>query len=274
MLSSIKRSISKLADVITSVPKQSVIVMQGAGISVSAGIPDFRTPVTGFYSRVEALGLPYPEAIFDINLFRDDPRAFYSVAHELLPGKFKPTPAHYFSRLLSEKGKLLRVYTQNIDGLEKLAGLKEEQLVEAHGHFRAAHCSLCGYETEIDIVIKGVETGRPVRCPCGGFVKPDIVFFGENLPQRYFDLSEEDFPKCKLLIVLGTSLTVTPFASLVDWVSPGVPRYLLNREPAGPFRTADPKSQDRFLKGDCDELVKAVADALKWRKELDGLIGQ
>jgi NAD-dependent SIR2 family protein deacetylase len=271
MLAAARRSISHLAGLISSVPRQSIIVMQGAGVSVSAGIPDFRTPVTGFYSRLEALGLPYPEAIFDIGLFRTDPSAFYAVAHELLPGKFRPTPAHYFAALLAQKGKLMRVYTQNIDGLEKLAGLDESLLVEAHGHFRSAHCASCGYETDIGLVVKSVAVQRPVRCPCGGFVKPDIVFFGESLPARYFDLSEEDFPKARLLIVLGTSLQVMPFASLVESIRPGVPRCLINREPAGTFATSDPKSKDRLLQGDCDKIVADVVAALKWTKEFEAL---
>jgi len=269
MLAAAKKQISRLAGLITSVPEKSIIIMQGAGISVNAGIPDFRTPETGFYSRVAKLGLESPESIFDITLFKRNPLPFYTVAHELLPGRFKPTTAHYFSNLLALRGKLLRTYTQNIDGLEKLAGLDESLLVEAHGHVRSAHCARCGFETDIEYVIAGIKKMVPVKCPCGSFVKPDIVFFGENLPNRYWELTDEDFPKCKLLVVLGTSLQVNPFASMVDWVGPKVPRFLINREPAGAF--ADGQSNDFFIQGDCDEAVEAIAAQLGLSEELKKL---
>jgi NAD-dependent SIR2 family protein deacetylase len=272
MLATAKKHISKLVDMISSVPAQSIIIMQGAGISVNAGIPDFRTPWTGFYSRVQALGLSQPEEIFNIRLFKRDPRPFYAVAHELLPGRFRPTPTHYFSNVLASKNKLLRTYTQNIDGLEKLAGLDESFLVEAHGHFRSAHCSSCGFETPIEYVIAAAQRGMPVKCPCGGWVKPDIVFFGENLPPKYFELSDDDFPKCKLLVVLGTSLQVNPFAAMVGWVGPEVPRFLVNREKAGGFRDEGDQANDFFIEGDCDEAVTHIIDGLGWTADLKKLL--
>merc|ERR1719413_227856 len=85
-----------------------IVVMCGAGISTSAGIPDFRTPGTGLYDNLQRFDLPRAESIFDLDFFRERPGAFYELCREMWPGSFSPTPAHYFLRLLHEKGLLLR----------------------------------------------------------------------------------------------------------------------------------------------------------------------
>ena len=89
-----------------------------SGISVSAGIPDFRSPGTGLYDNIAKYNLPDPTAIFDIDYFQENPAPFYQLAKELFPGQHKPTPTHLFIRLLHEKGLLRRCFTQNIDSLE------------------------------------------------------------------------------------------------------------------------------------------------------------
>ena len=86
------------------------------------------------------LELPYPEAVFDISFFRDNPLPFYMLAHELYPGKYRPTIAHSFIRLLSDKGLLLKLFTQNIDCLERKAGVPDDKIIEAHGSFAQQHC--------------------------------------------------------------------------------------------------------------------------------------
>nr|XP_014352347.1 PREDICTED: NAD-dependent protein deacetylase sirtuin-3, mitochondrial isoform X3 [Latimeria chalumnae] len=120
-----------------------IVVMAGAGISTPSGIPDFRSPGSGLYDNLRHFGIPYPEAVFEINYFLHDPKPFYSLAKELYPGNYKPNWAHYFVRLLYKKGMLLRMYTQNIDGLERLAGIPPSMLVEAHGSFATASCTVC-----------------------------------------------------------------------------------------------------------------------------------
>jgi len=231
---------------------RNIVVMTGAGVSVSAGIPDFRSPGTGLYDNLQKYNLPTPEAVFNIHFFRRSPTAFYTLARELYPGNFSPTPAHYFIKLLHDQGRLLRNYTQNIDGLERLAGIPAEKLVEAHGTFSSTHCIQCGSAYSPDFVKSQIFEGRipyctaPALCSsssspscdtasstCRGYVKPDIVFFGESLPRRFFQLYREDFRRCDLLIVMGTSLQVHPFAGLIDEVADHVPRLLINLEPAG-----------------------------------------
>lgn len=97
--------------------------------------------------------------------------------------------AHYFSALLHKKGVLLRHYTQNIDTLERVAGVPPEYLVEAHGSFGAAHCIDCNNEVKIPDLKESIMNDKIPLCEkCNGYVKPDIVFFGENLPVRFFEL--------------------------------------------------------------------------------------
>ena len=86
---------------------KKVVVLTGAGISVSAGIPDFRSPKTGLYANLQKYNLPKPESIFDIKYFKEKPEAFYQLANEFLDlSKFNPTPTHYFARLLQDKNIL------------------------------------------------------------------------------------------------------------------------------------------------------------------------
>lgn len=217
---------------------KQVVVMCGAGISTSAGIPDFRTPGTGLYDNLQRFNLPQAESIFELN-FRKNPGAFYELAREMWPGNFEPTPAHYFVRLLNDKGILLRCYSQNIDSLERRAGLPAEKLVAAHGNFDEAHVIDTEPEIKVDInelkaaLDKGEEGWRALKDAKGGLVKPKIVFFGEELPERFARLHRQDLATCDLLIVMGTSLVVHPFAGLVGYATRTAPRMLINRDQAG-----------------------------------------
>eukprot|EP00775_Hariotina_reticulata_P007245 gene7245-7458_t len=127
-----------VANYISSGRAKNIIIMAGAGISVSAGIPDFRSPGSGLYSRLQHLDLPWPEAVFDIRFFRHNPRPFYILAKDLLPGSRCPTAAHHFMLLLHQKGLLLATFTQNIDNLEQLAGVPACKVIPAHGSFDGA----------------------------------------------------------------------------------------------------------------------------------------
>uniref|UniRef100_A0A2I3HME2 NAD-dependent protein deacetylase sirtuin-2 n=1 Tax=Nomascus leucogenys TaxID=61853 RepID=A0A2I3HME2_NOMLE len=184
---------------------------------LAAGIPDFRSPSTGLYDNLEKYHLPYPEAIFEISYFKKHPEPFFALAKELYPGQFKPTICHYFMRLLKDKGLLLRCYTQNIDTLERIAGLEHEDLVEAHGTFYTSHCvsASCRHEYPLSWMKEKIFSEVTPKCEdCQSLVKPDIVFFGESLPASR--PSPQDFLKVDLLLVMGTSLQVQPFASLIS----------------------------------------------------------
>lgn len=267
-----------------------VICLVGAGISTSAGIPDFRSPSTGLYDNLEKYHLPYPEAIFEISYFKKHPEPFFALAKELYPGQFKPTICHYFMRLLKDKGLLLRCYTQNIDTLERIAGLEQEDLVEAHGTFYTSHCvsASCRHEYPLSWMKEKIFSEVTPKCEdCQSLVKPDIVFFGESLPARFFSCMQSDFLKVDLLLVMGTSLQVQPFASLISKAPLSTPRLLINKEKAGqsdPFlgmilglgggMDFDSKKAYRDVAwlGDCDQGCLALAELLGWKKELEDLV--
>ncbi|KAF3686792.1 NAD-dependent protein deacetylase sirtuin-3, mitochondrial [Channa argus] len=248
-----------------------VLVMAGAGISTPSGIPDFRSPGSGLYDNLQQYDLPYAEAIFDINFFHQNPNPFFALAKELYPGNYQPNLTHYFVCLLHKKGQLLRMYTQNIDGLERLAGIPPEMLVEAHGTFATATCTVCLRKYEGEELRPAVMSGKVPECPsCMGVVKPDIVFFGEELPHHFLKYVT-DFPLADLLIIMGTSLEVEPFASLAGAVRNSVPRLLINRDLVGPFAWRRlPK--DVVQLGDVVSGVEALVDALGWNQELEALM--
>ncbi|XP_063539198.1 NAD-dependent protein deacetylase sirtuin-2-like [Cydia strobilella] len=268
---------------------KNIITLAGAGISTSAGIPDFRSPETGLYHNLQKYNLPEPQAIFEINFFRQNPKPFFLLAKELFPGSFKPTVSHYFIRLLHEKGLLLRHYTQNIDTLERGAGLPEEKLVEAHGTFYTSHCIDCRKEYPLEFIKEHIFSDQiPICTACPGVVKPDIVFFGESLPDRFQDCLQEDFQRCDMLIIMGSSLEVQPFASLIDMVPDWCPRLLVNREKAG-LRSPllrlwglaagglqldgdGDATRDVARLGDCDAGCRELAVKLGWGEELQALV--
>ncbi|XP_020835827.1 NAD-dependent protein deacetylase sirtuin-3, mitochondrial isoform X2 [Phascolarctos cinereus] len=266
-----KLSLQDIAELIRTKACQRVVVMVGAGISTPSGIPDFRSPGSGLYSNLEQYDLPYPEAIFELDYFFHNPKPFFTLAKELYPGNYRPNLAHYFLRLLHDKGLLLRLYTQNIDGLERAAGIPATKLVEAHGTFASATCTVCwqsfpGEEFQVDVM-----ADRVPRCPiCTGIIKPDVVFFGEQLPQRFF-LHVADFPMADLLIIIGTSLEVEPFASLSQASRRSVPRVLINRELVGPFAW-QPRHNDVAQLGDVISGVEMLVKALGWTKEIEDLV--
>ena len=294
---------------------RNVIVLAGAGISTSASppIPDFRSPGTGLYSNLATYNLPYPEAIFDMAYFQRHPQPFFTLAKHLYPGNFKPALAHYFLTLLQQKGKLKRVFTQNVDTLERIAGVEADKIVEAHGSFVSSTCIVCKHTVDEAWIRTKVEKGEVARCPrdkCparkrggagakGGLVKPDIVFFGESLPTRFFRCIP-DLKTADLLIVMGTSLQVQPFASLIDAVPASCPRLLINLERVGELASSDGytgrgmgsgmftesgfdfdglthgakhKTRDVFYQGKADNAVAELAHLLgpEWNTQLKRL---
>ncbi|KAG8450829.1 hypothetical protein GDO86_003193, partial [Hymenochirus boettgeri] len=221
--------------------------------------------------------------------FQQNPEPFFALARELYPGQFKPTVCHYFMRLLKEKGMLLRCYSQNIDTLERVAGLTSDDLIEAHGTFHTSHCigTFCGAEYPLSWMKEKIFSDLIPKCEkCDSLVKPDIVFFGESLPSRFFSAVKSDFSKVDLLIIMGTSLQVQPFASLVSKVSSKTPRLLINKEKTGqsdPFLgvlgfgggmdfDSEKAYRDIAWLGNCDDGCLALAELLGWKAELEELV--
>ncbi|AAS54472.1 AGL018Cp [Eremothecium gossypii ATCC 10895] len=266
-------SINKVAKYIKNHPKAKVVFLVGAGISTSCGIPDFRSPNTGLYHNLSKFKLPYAEAVFAIDYFQRDPKPFYTLAREMYPGKYIPSRFHYLMKLFESKGYLKAVYTQNIDTLEREAGIAADYIIEAHGSFATNHCIDCDKTFPTETFKAMLESGEYARCEdCEGLIKPRIVFFGEDLPSVFYTswdklLSEmqagkEDY----LVIVAGTSLVVYPFASLPSETPRKVHRVLMNMEVVGDFKT--PRKTDIIIHGETDHIAEELARALGWYDEL------
>ncbi|KAJ7780732.1 class I sirtuins SIR2 family protein [Mycena maculata] len=265
------KDIPGLAEYISSDKCQNIVLMLGAGVSTSAGIPDFRSPETGLYANLARLKLPYPEAVFEINFFRKNPVPFYTLAHELYPGKFRPTITHSFIRLLERHRLLHTCFTQNIDTLERRAGVPDDKIIEAHGSFASQHCIDCraSYDdAEMERQILAKEIPKCTRCK--GLVKPDIVFFGENLPDEFIK-AIPNVAKADLLIIMGTSLTVHPFAGLAERAGASCPRVLINLDQVG---NIGKRPNDIVLLDKCDEVVRKLCRELGWEDELMALWAQ
>ena len=185
-----------------------VAVFTGAGVSTLCGIPDFRGP-QGLYKQPDA------ERIFDIDWFRRDPSVYYKGCMELVYGlrRFKPGPVHRALARLERSGIVQGVITQNIDMLHQKAGSKA--VYEVHGSPILHHCFGCGREKTFDEICAMLESAPVPRCGhCGEAFKPDITFFGEMLPEEAFGQSAALAQRADLMLVLGSSLTVHPAASI------------------------------------------------------------
>lgn len=191
-------------------------------------------------------------------------------AVELYPGKYRPTITHCFIKLLDQKGLLLKHFTQNIDCLDREAGVADDKIVEAHGSFAKQSCIECHASYPDSEMLKHVEAKSVPSCckaDCEGLVKPEIVFFGEALPAEFF--ANRSLPiEADLCIVMGTSLTVQPFASLPGLVSEGIPRVLINLEQVSSLGA---RPDDVLILGDCDAGVKKLATACGWSQELEDI---
>ncbi|XP_056147431.1 NAD-dependent protein deacetylase sirtuin-1 [Lampris incognitus] len=256
-----RKDINTLEDVVRLFHEsKKIIVLTGAGVSVSCGIPDFRSR-DGIYARlaVDFPDLPDPQAMFDIEYFRRDPRPFFKFAREIYPGQFQPSPCHKFISMLDKQGKLLRNYTQNIDTLEQVAGV--QRIIQCHGSFATASCLVCKHKVDCEAVREDIFNQVVPRCPqCPdiplAIMKPDIVFFGENLPEMFHRAMKQDKDEVDLLIVIGSSLKVRPVALIPNSIPHEVPQVLINREQL-PHLNFDVE-----LLGDCDVIVNELCHRL------------
>jgi NAD-dependent deacetylase len=191
---------------------RSVVALTGAGISVPSGIPDFRSPGTGLWTKVN------PMEVAHIDVFRRDPERFwgyYATRFQSLADK-EPNRAHVALAELEQAGLLDAVITQNIDRLHARAGTRE--LVEVHGSIATSSCLVCGVRYELEAV-RALHEGDPdgvPRCECGRALKPDVVLFGEYLPVGAFARAEALATGADLLLCIGSSLEVYPVAGLPD----------------------------------------------------------
>jgi NAD-dependent deacetylase len=186
------------------------IVLTGAGISTPSGIPDFRSTGSGLWSRDE------PLETASLSAFRTTPERFFSWFRPLANQIYcaQPNPAHYALADLEKAGWIKSVITQNIDVLHQKAGSKT--VIEMHGTLQTLTCSQCYHQTKAGPYLAPfVERGEIPRCPvCGEILKPDVILFGEQLPQAAWFKAQKEARQCDLMLVAGSSLEVLPVAGL------------------------------------------------------------
>jgi NAD-dependent protein deacetylase/lipoamidase len=176
---------------------------------VPSGIPDFRSPGTGLWENVN------PMEVAHIDVFRRDPKRFwnyYRPRFGMLEDK-QPNPAHEALAELEAKGMLEAVITQNIDRLHRRAG--SQRVVEVHGTIETGSCLECSTTYPLEEVKTLFDADGVARCgSCDGPVKPDVVLFGEMLPERAMEEAHALASRADLLLCVGSSLEVYPVASL------------------------------------------------------------
>jgi NAD-dependent deacetylase len=187
----------------------SAVALTGAGISVPSGIPDFRSPGTGIWENVD------PFEVATIDAFRRDPARFWSFYRPRFAalGDKRPNPAHEALVELERRGVLDAVVTQNVDRLHRKAGTK--RLVEVHGSIDTSSCTSCGASWKLEDV-EGLfdDDGVAVCSCCLGYVKPDVVLFGEFLPEAAMAEAQRLVAGADVLLCVGSSLEVHPVAGL------------------------------------------------------------
>jgi NAD-dependent deacetylase len=230
------------------------VVLTGAGVSTESGIPDFRSP-TGLWAEFD------PREYGTVEAFRSDPEKvwrFYAPRISMLVDA-EPNPCHFALAELERRGLVRAVITQNIDLLHERAGSRD--VVEVHGSIRASTCPDCGTSSGLGAVVKwiGEHPGEAPRCPsCAAVLKPDVVFFGELLPQEQIDRASALARTAALMLVVGSSLEVFPVAGLPEeTLRSGGQVAIVNRGPT----PMDDRAAVR-LDGSAGEILSALVDEL------------
>lgn len=204
------------------------VILTGAGISTPSGIPDFRSTGTGLWSKDEPLDAA------SLSTFRTRPERFFSWFRPLASQIFnaQPNAAHFALAKLEAAGKVKSILTQNIDMLHQKAGSKS--VIEMHGTMQTLTCSQCYHQVQAkDYIASFVDTGNLPLCPkCNQLLKPDVILFGEQLPQAAVSKAQRDARQCDLMLVAGSSLEVLPVAGLpMQALDRGAHLIIINNTP-------------------------------------------
>jgi NAD-dependent deacetylase len=233
----------------------SVVALTGAGISVPSGIPDFRSPGTGLWENVD------PMEVAHIDAFHRDPGrfwSFYGERFQTLEDK-QPNRAHEVVAELERAGLLEAVITQNVDRLHARAGSVE--LIEVHGSISHSVCLDCGGRYPIGEVRSrhASDPEQTPRCDCGAVLKPDVVLFGEYLPQSALMRAQQLAAAADLMLCIGSSLEVYPVAQLPEvTLSAGGKLAIITQGPT-PFDRLAAVRMDGDVVAELEALSEALA---------------
>ena len=203
-----EEKINKVAQMIDKAGR--VVIFTGAGVSTESGIPDFRSP-GGLWSKFD------PDD-FTIDKFLNSVQTRKKMWRLLLDGGLMadaaPNAAHLAIAELEKVGKLICVITQNVDNLHQKAGNDPARVHELHGNMQWLICLECGQKYPLENLIQNISSDDniPDCKKCGGILKPDVIFFGEALPQKILAIAANESQECDLFIVIGSSLAVYPAA--------------------------------------------------------------
>jgi len=252
MTQAISQQAARVAELLEQ--SDSAVVLTGAGVSVPSGIPDFRTPGKGLWEKVD------PMKVAHIDVFRRDPDRFwhfYGDRFATLDDK-EPNEAHLAIAELEARGLIRGVITQNIDRLHRKAGSRN--VIEVHGSIEWSVCLECGAKTGIDQVIEKLRAGvgTPECEACITPLKPDVVLFGELLPEEAMSDAFALATEADLMIAIGSSLEVYPVASLPGVTLENGGRLALVTQGRTPY---DGEAEVK-LDGDVVDELTAVLDAL------------
>ncbi len=225
------------------------VAFTGAGLSTASGIPDFRSPASGLWTKVD------PMAVASIDGFKRNPNAFYDWIQPLMQtlNTAQPNAAHVALAELESAENLRAILTQNIDGLHTRAG--SQSVYELHGHTRTMTCNECGGEYIAESLWQQVaETGRPPYCMWGHPLRPAVVLFGELLPEDAFTAAIQHSETCDVMLVAGSSLQTAPVGDLpLHAKRKGAKLIIVNREP-----THVDKFADVVIHGDVIDVLPAL----------------
>ncbi|ERL24608.1 SIR2 family NAD-dependent protein deacylase [Jonquetella sp. BV3C21] len=234
---SVQSVLQRCAELVAA--SRRAVAFTGAGVSTDAGLPDFRGP-NGLYRRSDVDA----SRLFDIDAFYEDPSYYYRFHRQLrkILAGIRPTVTHRFLAQWEQSGRLVALVTQNFDGLHEAAGSK--RVFPVHGTVATNTCLRCGRGFSAAQLDEFLAEQDVPHCPCGGVIKPDVVFFGESV--KFLSESFAAAEAADFMLVLGTSLTVAPACS-VPALCPA-PVVIVNK---GAVHLSYPRSRE-ILQADCD----------------------
>jgi NAD-dependent deacetylase len=230
-----------------------IVAFTGAGISAESGIPTYRDADESLWAKYD------PEKVVQIDYFLVDPAPFW---HFFLDVRYRavtdarPNPGHTALAEMEAAGRLKAVITQNIDGLHQAAGSR--RVIELHGNTRSIACLRCHARYSMEEVYQQLQKELPPPCrQCGGMLKPEVVFYGEALPELALADAAAEIMDCDLLIAIGSSLRVYPAAALPEQAKAAGARLIIVNKTSTPYDHL----ADGLLRGSSGEVLPAIAAA-------------